>query len=127
MKNERGYRRKANHFSSWSRPMKVLSDSDVPVSREIVVKLCQIYTKIHIYKILKIWNLNYVTRTPTNDSAVYWSPVSFCITWPVSILHCHWCEFWSRDTDVKIILSIISIKSKNKNYKIIIGENLIYN
>ena len=29
-KNERG-RLKANHFSSWSRPMKVLSD--VPVSR----------------------------------------------------------------------------------------------
>ena len=31
MKIERGYRLKANHFSSWSRPMKVISD--VTVSR----------------------------------------------------------------------------------------------
>ena len=30
-KNEKGYRLKANHFSFWSRPMKVISD--VPVSR----------------------------------------------------------------------------------------------
>ena len=43
--------------------------------REIIIKLCQIYTKIHIYA-----------------------------------------------ADLKIILSIISIKNKNKNYKIIIGE-----
>ena len=28
------------------------------------------------------------------------------------ILHCHWREFWSRDTDVLNILSIISIRSK---------------
>ena len=26
----------------------------------------------------------------------------------ISILHCHWWEFWSSDTDVSIILSIIS-------------------
>jgi len=29
-----------------------------------------------------------------------------------SILHCHWWEFWSRDAEVFIILSIISIKNK---------------
>ena len=30
-------------------------------------------------------------------------------TW---ILHCHWLKFWSRDTDVSIILLIISIKNE---------------
>ena len=45
------------------------------LSWEIDIKLCQIYTKI--------WNLNHMTRTPTNGSAVYWSRVSVCITWPV--------------------------------------------
>ena len=43
--------------------------------REFIIKLCRIYTKIHIYA-----------------------------------------------ADLKIILSIISIENKNKNYKIIIGE-----
>ena len=28
------------------------------------------------------------------------------------ILHCHWREVWSRNTDVLIILSIISIENK---------------
>ena len=50
---------------------------------EIDIKLYQIYTKIHMCKILKIWNLNHVTRTTTNDSAVHWSHVSCCITWPL--------------------------------------------
>ena len=28
------------------------------------------------------------------------------------ILHCHWCELWSLDTDVLIILSIIFINNE---------------
>ena len=48
-KNKRGYRLKPKHFSSWSRPMRVLSD--VPVSRNWY-KLCQIYTNICMYKSL---------------------------------------------------------------------------
>ena len=32
----------------------------------------------------------------------------------IMILHCHWWEFWSLDTDIFIILSIISIKNNNK-------------
>ena len=28
------------------------------------------------------------------------------------ILHCHWWEFWSRDTDVLITLLIVSIKNE---------------
>ena len=47
--NERGYRLKSNHFSSWSWPMKVISD--VPISRNWYTT-CQIYTKINIYTIL---------------------------------------------------------------------------
>ena len=77
-KNERGYRLKANHFSSWSRPMKVLSD--VPVSRNWYKAVLN-NTKIHMCKIDKILNLNHVTRTITNGRAVYWSRVSACITW----------------------------------------------
>jgi len=49
------------------------------LSREIFINLCWNYTKIHICKILKIWNLNHVTRTITNGRAVYWSRVSACI------------------------------------------------
>ena len=30
----------------------------------------------------------------------------------IKILHCHWKEFWSHDTDVFMILSIISIKNE---------------
>ena len=33
------------------------------------------------------------------------------------ILHCHWWEFWSRDTDVEIKLSIISIKYEKLSIK----------
>ena len=47
-KNERVYKLKPKHFSSWSRPMRVLSD--VPVSRNWY-KLCKNYTKVHICKI----------------------------------------------------------------------------
>ena len=50
MKNERGYRLKANHFSPWSRPMKITSD--VPVSRNDI-KLYQIYTKFICVKFWK--------------------------------------------------------------------------
>ena len=35
------------------------------------------------------------------------------------IVHCHWWKCWSRDTDVSIILSILSIKNEkllNSNY-----------
>ena len=38
-------------------------------------------------------------QTPTNGSAVLLSRASVYITMP-SILHCHWKEFWSRDTDM---------------------------
>ena len=48
-KNERVYRLKPKHFSSWSKPMRVLSD--VPVSRNWY-KLCQIYTNICMFKSL---------------------------------------------------------------------------
>ena len=41
-----------------------------------------------------------------------------------SKLHCHWRKFWSHDTDVLIILSIISIKNENDWIQIIIGANL---
>ena len=40
-KNERGYRLKANHFSSWSRPLKVISD--VPVSRNLYKTVSNLY------------------------------------------------------------------------------------
>ena len=36
-----------------------------------------------------------------------------CLFHVTMILHCHWWEFWSRDTDVVIILSIMSVKNKN--------------
>ena len=49
-KNERGYRLKANQFSSRSRPMKVISDVTF-LSREIDIDPCQ-NTKINIYTIL---------------------------------------------------------------------------
>ena len=45
----KGVQAESNYFRSWSRPIRVLSD--VPASR-IDVKLCQIYTKICIHKIL---------------------------------------------------------------------------
>ena len=33
------------------------------------------------------------------------------------ILHCPWFEFWSRDTDVLIILSIIPIRNEIIKFK----------
>ena len=40
----------------------------------------------------------HVTRTPTNMEMQYYCHVSlYHVT---SILHCHWSEFWSRNTDV---------------------------
>ena len=54
-KMKRGYRLKANHFRSWSRPMKVISNVNIRynfhmfLSRDIDIKLCQNYTKIHIF------------------------------------------------------------------------------
>ena len=62
------------------------------------------------------------SRTLTNESAIYWSRVSVCMT---GLVYCTSIG-GSFDTDFYIILSIISIKNKNKNYKIIIGENLSY-
>ena len=42
------------------------------------------------------------------------------------ILHCHWWEFWSCDTAVIIILSIIFIKNEKLLIQIMIGANLSY-
>ena len=53
----------------------------------------------------------HVTITPTNGSAVLMLR-AFRLHHATSILHCHWREFWSHDTDVFVILSIISIKNE---------------
>ena len=60
------------------------------------------------------------SRTLTNESAIYWSRVSVCMT---GLVYCTSIG-GSFDTDFYIILSIISIKNKNKNYKIIFEETL---
>jgi len=57
---------KAINLSSWSRPMKVISD--VPVSRNWYKTVSNSYRNSYIW-----------SRTPTNESAVYWSRVSVCI------------------------------------------------
>ena len=101
-------------FSSWSWPMKVISD--VPVSRNDI-KLCQNYMKIHIYTILyrnsrfkQIIFSKYATNLKTKISQR-----NLIVT------------LFYNNTDLQIILSIISNKNKNKNYKVIIEENLSYN
>ena len=58
-----------------------------------------------------------MTRTPSNGNAVYWSRDTDGDMWQCA--H-HWLEFWWHDPNVKIILSIISIKNEkllnsNKN------------
>ena len=61
------------------------------LSWEIDIKQCHSYTKTYIYV---IW--------PTEPRE--------------QILHCHWWKFWSHDTDVTIILSILSIKNEKVLY-----------
>jgi len=46
-------------------------------------------------------------------------------TWQWSILRCHWWEFWSRDTDVFIVISYL-LKLKNYKIPLIIGANLSF-
>ena len=48
MKNEREDRLKANHFSSWSRPMKVISD--VLISRNWYKTVSNSYENLYIYE-----------------------------------------------------------------------------
>ena len=52
----------------------------------------------------------HMTRTPTK-----WQ-CSILVIWyrqrHMIIIHCHWWEFWSHDTDLYIILSIISFKNE---------------
>jgi len=65
----KGGRLKANHFSSWSRRYLVF------LSREIDIKLCQIYTKIHIY----IYNF---VKTDRDTWPLYALPlVGVLVTW----------------------------------------------
>ena len=45
------------------------------------------------------------------DIAIYLDRVSVCITWQWYCTAIRW-EFWSRDTDVEIMLSIISTKNE---------------
>ena len=56
------------------------------LSQEIHIKLCQSYTKTHTY-------VKWLTK-PSDQ-----------------ILNGLWWKFWSGDTDVTIILSIMSIKN----------------
>jgi len=63
----------------------------------------------------------YATRTPANESAVYWSRDTDR-NHMTSILQCHWLKFWWRNTEYGlyvVILSIIFIKNakiKINNY-----------
>ena len=67
------------------------------LSREIDKQNCvKVISKTYIYEIWCL-RLHYVTM----------------------ILNCHWWKLWSRDTDVSLILSIISIK----NYKLLNSNN----
>ena len=67
-KNERGYRLRANHLIATHKSF----ISDVPVSRSWCKTVSNFYDNSYIY-----------SRTPTNESAIYWSCVSVCINWPV--------------------------------------------
>ena len=64
-----------------------------------------------MYFIILLIGPDHVTTTPTNGSAMLLSCASRLYHVTI-ILHCHWREFWSHDTDVFVILSIISIKNE---------------
>ena len=61
-----------------------------------------------------------VTSTPTNESAVYWSRDTDIVKWP---LYCTFIGGSSCDVIRTYKLQLYLLKI-NKNYKIIIGENL---
>ena len=69
---------------------------------------------------------DHVTSTPTNGSAVLLSR-AYDLYHVTSILHCHWREFWSCDTDIYItyirfglILTQYYIKFSRQDHHIIV-------
>ena len=78
------------------------------LSREINWKLCQIYTKVYVFKILH--KNSRFKQIIFRKKAILWE-CSKLVTWyrqrhVITIMHYHWWEFWWR-----------------KKYKIIIGAN----
>ena len=107
-KNERGYRLKANLFSSWSRPMKVISD--VPVSRNWYKTVSNLYELGLLLYLLFLFSIDFIhniiyTSELLHQKIHQWQ-CSTVVTWyrqrhVISILLCHWWKFWSRDLSLR--------------------------
>ena len=92
------------------------------LSREIDIKLCQIYTKIHIKAILyKSCSIKQIIFNKYTTNSLSRDTDGNHVT---SILDCPWREFWSRDMVVNltfirfgiILHSFMSI-SRDKNIR----------
>ena len=70
-----GYRLKPENLRSWTIPIRHLSD--VPVSRNQHKTTSKLYQNVYMQNIRPY----HVTRSPSNESAVYWSRDTDGGTW----------------------------------------------
>ena len=83
------------HFSSWSRTMKVLSD--VPLSRKLYKTVLKLYESSYIKN---LENLKLKSRDQNYHQWQSCILVTCLRLYHVTtLLHCHWWNFWSRNTD----------------------------